>query len=142
MSDTMLGTDELSRPITTTLVDSASTTLDRLVLLASIEGVFQPYFKQLLKDVQLLMNESGIHISALTRLRQQQRQLSDAIMELIEPAVSNIVTEAVHDLEQEMQDKIRDAVSDEVSDSVNDKVQEIVSDEVSDALADLRIVRR
>lgn len=142
MSDTMLGTDELSRPITTTLVDSASTTLDRLVLLSSIEGVFQPYFKQLFKDVQLLMNESSIHISALTRLRQQQRQLSDAIMELIEPAVSNIVTEAVHDLEQEMQDKIRDAVSDEVSDSVNDKVQEIVSDEVSDALADLRIVRR
>jgi type VI protein secretion system component VasK len=142
MSDTMLGTDELSRPVTTTLIDGASTTIDRLVLLSSIEGVFQPYFKQLLKDVQLLMNETSIHLSALTRMRQQQRQLSDAIMELIEPAVGQIVTEAVHDLEQEMEDKIRDAVSDEVSDSVNDKVQEIVSDEVTDALSDLRIVRR
>lgn len=142
MTDTMLGNDSLSRPVTTTLVDGAPTTIDRLNLLASIEGVYQPYFKQLLKEVQLLTNESATHFAALSRLRQQQRQLSDALMELLEPAVSNIVTEAVDDLEQQIDEKVRDAVSDEVPDAVTNKVQDILSDELSDALSDLRIVRR
>jgi hypothetical protein len=141
-----LGTDNLSRPINSDHVQSATTSIEKLKLLASIDGPLQNHLNWILQDVEALKNRNEAMARNNDAQMQRIKVFATAFFDLFGAYLSEFIKEDVDTIiddklcdyveESDVAMHIRDALND------NDTISDIVDDSVRAALDDLRIVRR
>lgn len=157
-SNDIIGTDELSRPITRTQLDNTSGAVPRIKLLSEIVGPLQPYLQDCLRLAEIQHNNLEFY-------RKQTEDLRTAIIAIVKNEIGQTVERELEQRSDSLvtMDEVRDCISDElvehihhnrkfrneivelcsesidisdIKDDVRSDIERDLSDKISDGIAD------
>lgn len=130
-SNDILGTDELSRPITRTQLDNTSGAVPRIKLLSEIVGPLQPYLQDCLRLAEVQHN-------SLEFYRKQTEDLRTAIIAIVKHEINNTVERELDRRSDSLvtMDEVRDCISDELCEHIhsNRKFRNEISELCSESI--------
>lgn len=110
----LIGTDELSRPITRTQLDNTSGAVPRIKLLSEIVGPLQPYLQDCLRLAEIQHNNLEFY-------RKQIEDLRTALLAIVKHEISNAVDGELDRRSDSLvtMDEVRDCISDELCEHIH-----------------------
>lgn len=110
----IIGTDELSRPITRTQLDNTSGAVPRIKLLSEIVGPLQPYLQDCLRLAEVQHN-------SLEFYRKQTEDLRTAIIAIVKNEIGQTVERELEQRSDSLvtMDEVRDCISDELVEHIH-----------------------
>lgn len=127
----ILGTDELSRPITRTQLNDTDHPVSRLKLLAEIVGPLQPYLQNISERIQI--QEKNLEF-----YRKQTEDLRTAIIAIVKHEINNMVERELDRRSDSLvtMDEVRDCISDELCEHIhsNRKFRNEISELCSESI--------
>lgn len=130
----ILGTDDLSRPITRTQLNNTSGAVPRIKLLSEIVGPLQPYLQDCLRLAEIQHNNLEFY-------RKQTEDLRTAIIAIVKNEITHTVERELDQRSDSLvtMDEVRDCISDELCEHIHsnrrfrNEIVEICSESIDTA---------